>query len=500
MSINAQDSQKSSSQDASNEQCLKSLSIRKRLAQMSLKNETDPKLLSAKQINGQFAEISSKDRLQLYDVIPDCLERIFDELSFADLINLAGTCTRLQNFVCSIFKAHTKHHEIFIDCNEYPRYVVRMRSNKWPYEFKGKDFAAFISHFNEVIKKLTVIDLFPVNAHSTRLQQDIEIERLITNALVKKQVPGQEPRELKFIRCGHRLMNGTSLQFDIEKVTFEKCIIGPSAFNWPHLFPNMQKLAIIDCDVTMARKSIEKSFPHLKCFDLVDSFASEHAWFDCTFSIPNVKRAIDENPNIEKLALRYWNEFAYDAKLLKYAAEHLPLLQSLHLWHLQYTEFFSEGAIEFPYVHKLTLSNDFFKPEKLSKNLASLTFHALQKFYFFGHYDAECVTFLARHQTIEKFVCHPNGQHSNYPTDFDIKTFGNILPSLRTLSINGKRITLSGLFEFIAGCDTVLFIKVQCLTFSQPIRERFAKDCMNLGWKVSYAHEDDVPKIIMKKI
>lgn len=472
------------------------LSIREKLRQISLENKINP-IASDTNDTPLSLEIRAKVPLQLTDLIPDCLEYIFSDLYFSDLISVAGTCKSLQNNVSDFFKSHVKVHEIILDCNEYPRYQVRMRSNRWPHEFNGSNFAPFILRLNEVIERMTIINLFPLGADEMRLQNDTEIERMIVNALAQKE----QLHELKFTRCGRRtMMEHTSMEFHVKKLSFERCTFGSSAFHWPNLFPNLQQLSIIDCDVSMARECIEKSFQHLTGFELIASYSNENSWFDCTFTIPNVQRAINENPNIRKLALCYWNATAYDAKLLKYAAEHLPLLQSLHLWHLKYTEFFSEGDINLMFVRKFILSNDFFHSEKLKRNLASLTFYALQKFYFLGHYDAECVTFLARHQTIQKFVCRPNGQHFHYPTDFDITTFGNILPQLKTLCISGKCLTSDGLIRFISDCKTVTLIKVLNHAFSPPMCQQFGKDCMEHGWKVSHVHVDNVPKIIMRKI
>lgn len=460
-------------QDTSIEGVIKGLSIREKLRQKML---------------------ASKIPLHIIYLIPDCLEYIFNDLSFQDLVNVAGTCKYLQTNATEFFISHVKHHEVIINCDEYPRYTVQMHSNRWPHEFKGRDVEAFIFGFSEVIEKLTIINLFPLITDELRLKTDAKIELAIAKAFAGRKKLG----ELKFIRCGPQLMKSyTSLEVHVESVTFERCILGVSAFNWPHSFPSMKKLAIIDCDVTLVRQCIEKPFPHLKCFDLTASHLNVNSWSDSAFSIPNVQRAIDENPDLHKLALCYWNNFAYDATLLKYAAEHLASLQSLHLWHLQHTEFFSKGAVDFLSVRKFTLSNDYYHPERLNRNLASLTFYALEKFYFLGHYDAGCVTFLARHQNIQKFICHSCGPHSHYPTDFDLNVFGNTLPQLHVLYISGNRLTPAGLIQFISGCASVSLIKVRNLAFSPVIRERFGKDCKEHGWKASYV--DDVPKIVMKK-
>lgn len=386
-------------------------------------NDQDASNDEEEKINENGNELSSKNSMQLIDLIPDCLDYILNDLSFADLISVAGTCTFLQNIASEFFITHAKNHEVIIDCDDYPRYKVNMQSKRWPSAFNGRDFEAFIFGFKSVVEKLTIKHLFPLRADEMRQRNDAKVESIIVKAFAGKE----KLSELKFDRCGWGMLKEQTLklksEFHVESVTFEQCILRDSAFNWPNLFPNMKKLAIIDCDVSMASQCIEKTFPHLTCFDLTVSYLNENTWFDCTFTEQNVERFMDENPNIQKLALRYWNETAYDAKLLKYAAEHLASLESLHLWHLQYTEFYSEDAINFAYVRKLTLTNDFYHPEKLKQNLGSLTFHALEKFYILGKYDAECVTFLARHQNIRKFICYPHGLHLHYPTDSDLKKF-----------------------------------------------------------------------------
>lgn len=506
-------------EQASNEQSLrtgketgnatKTPSIRAKLLQLHILEKSNQNRIAhqaIKQINHQLTSAFSKSPLQLTNLNPDCLQLICDKLNFQDLINLAGTCVHLRSTVCSIFESHTKDHELILYCENYPRFILKMRTNSWPHEFHGMDFAAFMFRFSDVIKRLTIINMFPLNGDKMRFENDTRIEGLIAKAFGNED--GQS-YELKFIRCGMRMMDGISLDYQnasvtpspfehIKKVIFERCTVGSSALNWPTIFPRIQKLSIIDCDVSMARECIEKSFHQLKCFDLKVSYLNENSWFDSSFTIANVKRAFDENPNIEKLMLSYWNDSVYDAKLLEYAAEHLPHLYSLHLWHLRYTDFGSEGPINFPYVRKLTLSNDF--QNRFGDNLASLSFHALQTFYLLGQYNSECVAFLGRHQTIEKFVCHAShGRHMQCPTDSDLQVFGNILPRLKTLCVSGNGLTPGGLIEFISGCATVSFIKVRNVVFSHSIRDRFEKDCKERGWKVSYNQMDNAPKIIMKK-
>lgn len=500
--INVQATANASS--TSNQNCAKESSSRE-LRQLSPNRSTgrtadvaDGESLSASQINRQIAELRlSKGPLRLTDLIDDCFAHVLGKLCFQDLVNVAGTCVRLQSFVCSFFTDHTRDHEVYIDCNQYPRYTLTMCSNIWPHEFNGADLPTFLCRFRKVIKKLTIMNLFPLDADHKRLQNDVEIERLIAKTFAKKP----NLRELKFIRCGRLMLtkHDASLEFYVGKVTFDRCILGSSALNWANLFPNMQKLVIAECEATMARECIERPFENLKSFVLTVSNTHVNSWFNCSFEIHNVQRAIDANPNIQTLALCYWNEFAYDAKLLKYASERLPLLQTLHVRHLASTEFFSEGDIDFASVKKFTLSNDVVKPEKFQKNLASLTFPALRRFDLLGHYDVDCVTFLARHETIEKFVCHPHVQYKEQPTDFDIRAFGNVSPNLKTLYINGNLITSAGLLEFISGCTTVSLIKIRLLVFSPAICEQFRNDCMKLGWNVSYAHTNNIPKIVMKK-
>lgn len=497
MPIDVQNIQYPSSTTNENGNSSKEPSVRAKLLQLSLKNNKADHSNQARQINRQIAQALSKHPLQFINLIDDCIEHILRELSFQDLVHLASTCDRFQYVVPSFFIKCTKKHELIIDCDKYPRYTLNTWDNTGPIprKFFGTDFPLFIFGFHEVIKKLTILNLFPVTEYEPRHQNDPKIERLVAKIFNKRD----NLRELTFIRCGPKtLMAHDTMEFHVGKVSFDRCHLGQAALKWGKIFPKMHQLTIIDCHTDIARECIENPL-NLKSFELDASHLHVNNWFGGRFTEENVQRFMDENSQLKKLGLCYWNEIFYSPQLLKYAAEHLPLLQSLQLRHLQYANFCTKGAIDFPSVRKFTLSNECKIAEQLQRNLANLTFPMLQKFYLLGYYDAECVSFLARHQTIRKFVCHPFGLHDHYPTDFDIKTFANVLPQLETLLISGNCISSSGLLDFIAECKTVSLIKIRFCEFSLAAAcAQFEKDCMQRGWNVSY--KENLFKIVMKKV
>lgn len=259
--------------------------------------------------------------LKIIDLNDFCLQRIIRLLSLQDIINVAGSCTRLQKMACVVFKLVLREHEVVIDCSQFPSYTVNARSDVLPKMFFGSDFDAFITSFGEVIKKLTITNMFPVAQRDLdRLKNDEDIEQLVTKNCRDHLC------DITFKRCGTRAMNQAKPFKEVTKVSFINCAMGQKGSDFDYLFPKMRKLEMIDCDVTEVRESIVRPLPQLKCLDLYVPL-DLNSWMGSSFSVKNVKAAIDLNPQIQSLGLCYWNEVAYDAKLLQYSAVNLPNLR-----------------------------------------------------------------------------------------------------------------------------------------------------------------------------
>lgn len=146
----------------------------------------------------------------------------FSNMNFQDLINLAASSgIELKSKITDHLKSHSTDYAIILDCGAYPPCcTVKMQSERWPNEFRGSDFALVLNGLNEVIKRFTIANLFPLKADEKRHQNDAEIGRIIVNAFTQRE----QLRELRFIECGPNVLKEhTALEFHATSVTFERC-------------------------------------------------------------------------------------------------------------------------------------------------------------------------------------------------------------------------------------------------------------------------------------
>lgn len=444
--------------------------------------------------------------LQILDLNDDCLERILLLLDLNDVINVAGSCTRLNPIACTVLKLKLRKYDVLIDCDHFDSYTVISHSRQSSERLIGIE--AFLTAFGKsnVLKKLIIRNMAHILENDPRrLEYEAKIRRLIVENCgerlpkdnkEKQHALKERSFDIKFHKCGEKALDNMEPLERIKAVSFECCSLTKD-FN--QLFPNMQKLDVIDCDVSSARESLEKSIQksELKSLSLIAPL-SVNTWTNLSFNVANTIAAIEKSPQIQDLHLCHWNGSVYDANLLKNITQRLPLLKSLQLWHFQHTDFNSEGDLHFMNVRKFSLANHCHTFGLLDKNLNGLSFHALKKFCITGEFDSECITFIARHKTIKELFCVASGDHDWYPTNEDVHRFGTILPDLEKLVVSGNRLTPTGLIKFISQCKSAPIVQVCRYTISAPIRRLFQCKCAERGWKVSF--NNSMHEFTMKKI
>lgn len=377
-------------------------------------------------LSKQITNASSMEPLKIIDLNLDCLEHILRGFNLTDLISIGSTCIHLNDAVCRTFTLMFKKHEVFIDCNQFPRFTVRSQSNQ-PHqrESNGNNIETFLKVFGTEVKKLTVLNMSPIKYEDIqRVENDKNIEQLITK-YCKKYLTA-----IQFKNCGKCSMLNAQPFEKITKVIFEQCTLSEKFSDFSYLFPGMRLLEMIDCNVTNVQNSIEKEFPHLESLSLAVPF-DLNSWARSTFSVENIMAVMDHNQNLKYLSLQYWNESAYDAKLLKYASVKLNELKTLQIWHSKYTDLGSHGNLDFKSVRKLILSNTYHVPGRLTRNLDIFTCENLQTFSIHNEFDAECTTFIDRHKTIKKIMILPKGRHDWYPLDADIQRITSKLGEMK---------------------------------------------------------------------
>lgn len=420
----------------------------------------------------------------------DCMELIFRYLHLKDLMNVAVTCVELNSHASQYFTQTYRNGEVCIDCNQFPRFRLTYSTLHANEKFVFDDIIGFIEAFGELVPKLTIRNLFPLDNCAPRLANDT----LLQESIVKHC--REHVRQMRFITCGEATMNNVLPFTKLEKVIFDGCHMGEMFSDFKNLFPNIRKLEMIDCNVTNAHECIQDL--QLECLNITVPLAL-NAWANCAFTVADVKAAIDANPTIHKLALCYWNQSAYDAKLLKYVSLNLPFLKTLKLWHIRFNEFNTEGDIYFSSVRKFTLANSHHVIGRLELNFSKLWFPELDKFYMIDEFDMECISFIGRHKTIRNLYFLPSGNHDFYPTDFDIKHFVDLLPNLEKFVVSGRRLTTNGLLRFISQCKTVSIVKVRQHKFNATIRYLFKDRCIDLGWDAVFGQFRNEPEITLKR-
>lgn len=275
--------------------------------------------------------------LLISDLNSDCLQHIFRCFNLEDLTNVAGSCTTLNEAAHKVFHGMFRDHEVLIDCNRYPIYKVTSNSRLLHQRlFCGRNIDTFFQFLGKVISKLTISNMCTMAGADVDEGALRSIEGLLMSDDIRKHLI-----ELKFQNC-REVAIGEILPFEkVAKVIIERCIINSNA-DFGYLFPSMQKLELIDCNVVNNRECIERPFSHLRALNVMVTF-DVNSFANLSFTADNIKAAINQNPDIKILGLCYWNATAYDGTLLQYAALNLPSLKTLHLWHFRYTEFWTAG-------------------------------------------------------------------------------------------------------------------------------------------------------------
>lgn len=275
--------------------------------------------------------------LLISDLNSDCLQHIFRCFNLEDLTNVAGSCTTLNEAAHKVFHGMFRDHEVLIDCNRYPIYKVTSNSRLLHQRlFCGRNIDTFFQFLGKVISKLTISNMCTMAGADVDEGALRSIEGLLMSDDIRKHLI-----ELKFQNCREAAI-GEILPFEkVAKVIIERCIINSNA-DFGYLFPSMQKLELIDCNVVNNRECIERPFSHLRALNVMVTF-DVNSFANLSFTADNIKAAINQNPDIKILGLCYWNATAYDGTLLQYAALNLPSLKTLHLWHFRYTEFWTAG-------------------------------------------------------------------------------------------------------------------------------------------------------------
>lgn len=439
-------------------------------------------------------ESTEKEPMKIVDVIYDCLVPILRHLKFQDLVNVSVSCKYLRTVARDVFNQRVRNREVVINCDSFPYYMVKGESKVWSRQsMQGRNINDFLCGLGAEVTKITIHNMYTA---ADNIERDEQIERTIM--LNKQDSDGvtakSKLRAMEFVGCGRQTMRQVQSFNDVTSVSFNRCDL---TSHFLDAFSNAKRLELIDCTVSADDGIIDRPFPLLTHLSLYMPF-SDHTFANMSFTIATIKKAIDNNQQIQNLSLCHWKDFEYNANVLKYVADNLTNLKCLILWHYKHTDFSTHGDIHFETVRKFVLNYEFRDVFGLQRNLSALTFNGLERFYLLGPFGMECIEFLARHDTINKFICMSTD--STGPTDKDMLKFAETLPNLEKIVLSGLRLTLTGLIQFISKCSSVQQIKIDRYNYSAVMLQLFQYRCSESGWKVIITNRTKQREFIMKRL
>lgn len=371
---------------------------------------------------------ATDEQMKIVDLIDDCLEPIFMNLTQEDLGSIAEANLRFLEKACYAYAkkfGETPFESGYDECD----------SNTFERSMN------IIKHFGKFITKLDLYD-----AHN-----DCYYNEMITDAL--------------FENC-HR--NVTDICFDrVDEHTLNK-ICQP--------FPNLNNLYIYDLSLPQKIAQLNRWFPNvtkliLRC---TGPFLEEYCRLRClidadiNMNIENMKLFLRSNPQLRSLRLRCNNSLLIDGELLNFMANNLPNLENLMITINNWNPISYMANAHFNKLRTLTLSLCWDMNNVPNDNPTSLgiTSNVLEQTKIKGLYlNNACIEFAMQ--------CH-NATELEFTVDDDIDTFLLIrlarncrkLKKLQFIFVengNDYDVDADGFVHLLANCPELTHITLNCV-------------------------------------
>lgn len=231
----------------------------------------------------------------LDNIFYDCLERIFDFLDLPSLLNVAGTCKRLQIAAATKFRHDHGNKRVNLyrnTGNSLLRYVPRIVPMEYgALRVGGLEFCfPFLRCFGAEISSLEIDYSNVLDTQKHHLDRYINLYCADT---------------LTSFSCmnGHAFSNGNfSKPFKcVDTITVQWSDLGAQLKDFVNWFPNLQHLRMIS--IRIDENAIAVPFPHLKhlYISIDDNTRTD-------FSIENIVNLLHANPQLQTLEM-YFRQF-----------------------------------------------------------------------------------------------------------------------------------------------------------------------------------------------
>lgn len=416
--------------------------------------EPEPQTNSESNVEQELTEPESSNppnptELKIDHLKPEVLVKIFANLDFVDLLNVANATKKLREAATQIYAKIHVDKVVKFNGDAAGQKGLDVQATDTTIEVnKARACLLMFRGFGENIEKL----ILNFNGIGPRRSQ--AISQMLNFYCAKTLI------ELEWNDCPADAMNDSSERFkSLTVLRMTSGCLGTSMSKFNDFFPALNDLELNDIEV-MDRKCIERTFPNMTHLKVHIEPRKK-----LNFQKTHVKTALKLNPQIRSFGLCSGCE----PKLLAFINENLPLLNTLEIKNPRNRFFDSdEDVICFKNIEQFTLDivncNDSFT------NIP-FRFKRLRKFTL----NANCrnhnewIDFVARNPKINELKL------LDYNFFYVVKDRQMMqiarMPSLTDLTLDWRVDPLDILFRFLAQCPSIQQIRLIIRT--QEERERF---------------------------
>lgn len=381
---------------------------------------------------------------KLIDVNDDCLQMIFEHLTFSDLFNLAIANRCLSEAASSVFRRQYSREEF-----KFTQYSIFMlQSRYFPHNqvasMSKSDDSAFLHNFGVYLKRLNV------NVDNGRYES---IEQFLLDKCSDSltELTLGEPEHRWYAPEFRNVFEHIKKPFvNIVKLCLNRCHLsakGSCLSNW---FPQLRYLSLFDVHFAEL-KSVIANYPLLEHFEIGDSVGQ------CTLTKKQILNLLSQNTQIRSLnVMMAANDD--DCNFLQRINEFLPELEQLHLsWEANSLDHVPDNVITFKNLKKLVLDFAF---NSFSLKVVPFEFDQLSELEInnISLLTDDWMDFIVQNKALTKLVVLPfntNDVYFDRPNNQDLMRFAKELSKLTALTVDVTEITTNCILQFLTRCDSV---------------------------------------------
>lgn len=371
-----------------------------------------------------------KTETKITDVNNDCLVRVFEYLSFDDLLSIAEANKRLRQAAGFVFARAFGTRAIYLNVTlSYREGTVEVNDERISIN-DLKTSLQILRNFGPWIKKLELA-YAPFTFPQRREEVDRYIMKYCAASLTDLELNALAENSFKDLRKPFS---------NVEKVRFNFGTLGKKLTQFNRWFPKMRCLELMSNQFADS-KCIETSFPSLTELMVGASTESNGLKHE------NIVRSLSLNRQLTNLSLRSVS----DPTLFQSANEYLPNLESLDItWDLKYSFKFNGKKIHFKNVKKVNMCV-FTKDNRIPLKIP-FSFNQLEEFRLQtgSQLNKELTDFITKHPAVSKLSIVPRYQfeYQDISEQLLVK-ITEALPALKEINFAEHKLSANQAITFI---------------------------------------------------